>query len=110
MRRIAAILLVCGAASPVLSQNVVIPDDRTTEIETGCQVQGLDPNGDGFLALRAGPGTNYPQIGQLRNGDAAYLASRSARGRWLYVENGAIDGREARFRGWIYDAWCEFYP
>ncbi len=76
--------------------------------DTGCLVQGLDPNGDGFLALRAGPGTNYFQIGSLHNGDAAYL--RKCQGKWCYVENGALNGREARFRGWIYTAWCQFYP
>ena len=91
------------------AQNVVIPPDRTDDIETGCEVRGLDPKGDGFLALRAGPGANHAQIGKLRNGDAAYIAAEP-RGRWLYVENGALNGREAKFRGWIYDAWCMYYP
>ncbi|MFD1343383.1 SH3 domain-containing protein [Litorisediminicola beolgyonensis] len=94
-------------ATPAVAQNIVVPADRAWS-ESGCLVKGLDPNGDGFLALRAGPGTNYAQIGSLHNGDAAYIYG--GRGKWLYVENGSMNGREAKFRGWIYNAWCEFYP
>ncbi|MGQ3486995.1 SH3 domain-containing protein [Roseovarius pacificus] len=91
-----------------VAQSIVIPADRGPT-DTGCLVTGLDPNGDGFLSLRAGPGTDYAQIGSLHNGDAAFVYA-SPKGRWLYVENGAVGGKEAKFRGWIYDAWCEFYP
>ncbi|EAU42707.1 hypothetical protein FP2506_07696 [Fulvimarina pelagi HTCC2506] len=105
-----ACLLATTVGIPFASaQQIVVPSNRTTEVETGCLVRGLDPNGDGFLALRSGPGTGYPQIGSLRNGDAAYIKA-PPKERWLYVENGAINGRETTFRGWIYDAWCEFYP
>ncbi len=106
---VAPILATLMATPGAWAQQVLVPSDRTSGMETGCQVQGLDPNGDGFLALRAGPGSDHAQIGSLRNGDAAYLMA-PPRGNWLYVENGAIDGREARFSGWIYDAWCMFYP
>lgn len=101
-------LMAAFMGQAAMAQDIVVPSNRQV-MDTGCQVQGLDPNGDGFLALRAGPGTEYAQIGSLRNGDAAYLAA-PPRGRWLYVENGALNNREARFRGWIYDAWCMFYP
>ncbi|MAQ84722.1 SH3 domain-containing protein [Psychromarinibacter halotolerans] len=94
-------------ATAVNAQQIYVPPGPYSN-DSGCLVQGLDPNGDGFLALRAGPGTNYAQIGSLHNGDAAYL--RKCEGRWCYVENGAIGGQEARFRGWIYTAWCQFYP
>ncbi|MDW4500364.1 SH3 domain-containing protein [Sulfitobacter sp. D35] len=107
-RQLASLALVALMAAPASAQQILVPSNRAA-METGCLVQGLDPNGDGFLALRAGPGSDHAQIGSLRNGDAAYLAAPPA-GRWLYVENGAIGGREAKFRGWIYDAWCQFYP
>ena len=94
---------------PANAQQVIVPPDRNNNMETGCLVERLDPNGDGFLALRAGPGTNYSQIGSLHNGDAAFLAA-PCRGRWCYVEGGVLDGNTAQFRGWIYDAWCQFYP
>ena len=107
MKRPLVIALALTCAAPLEAQNIVPPQgERITD--TGCLVTGLDPNGDGFLALRTGPGSHYQQIGSLHNGDAAYM--RACLGKWCYVENGAHNGREARFRGWIYTAWCEFYP
>lgn len=102
-----AVLLSVATASAAFSQNIVQPTGPLSN-DTGCLVQGLDPNGDGFLALRAGPSSSYQQIGSLRNGDAAYI--RACQGKWCYVENGSINNVETRFRGWIYTAWCQFYP
>lgn len=108
MRTVLSTCLVLALSGAANAQNVVVPPDRAPQ-DAGCLVKGLDPNGDGFLALRSGPGTEYLQIGSLRNGDAAYIYAPN-NGRWLYVENGSMGGREAKFRGWIYDAWCEIYP
>jgi len=94
-------------ANTAIAQNIVQPTGPLSN-DTGCLVKGLDPNGDGFLALRAGPSTSYQQIGSLRNGDAAYI--RACQGKWCYVEDGSINNVETRFRGWIYNAWCQFYP
>lgn len=101
-------LLLAGAAD---AQGIVPPPPGPVP-DTGCLVVGLNPAGDGFLALRAGPGTGHARIGELHNGDAAYLGApcRTDRAGWCYVENGARNGREARFRGWIHTGWCEFYP
>ena len=33
------------------------------------QVTGLNPNGDNFLAVRAGPGADYEKIDELHTGD-----------------------------------------
>ena len=100
---------VAGAPRAATSGFDIVRPKPGPDPEMGCLVRGLDPNGDGFLALRAGPGTSYRQIGELRNGDAAYLGA-FCEGRWCYVNGGAIDGRETSFEGWIYDKWCEFYP
>lgn len=94
-------------ATAAFSQQIVPPTGPVIT-DTGCLVKGLNPNGDGFLALRTGPGSNYQQIGSLRNGDAAYI--RACNGKWCYVENGAINNVESVFRGWIHTGWCEFYP
>lgn len=40
--------------------------------------------GNGFLAVRAGPGTNYRQIGELYLGDQIAVWSRS--GNWYRVQ------------------------
>lgn len=37
------------------------------------KVQGLDPRGDGFLAVRTGPSTEHEQIDELHNGDVIML-------------------------------------
>jgi hypothetical protein len=36
-------------------------------------VLGLDPRGDGFLAVKAGPALRYKRIDKLYNGEEAYL-------------------------------------
>jgi hypothetical protein len=46
-------------------------------------VVGLDPKGDGFLAVKAGPGLNYQRIDKLHNGDQIYLCTQ--RGDWLGI-------------------------
>ncbi|APE45692.1 hypothetical protein BOO69_19240 (plasmid) [Sulfitobacter alexandrii] len=108
MKKTLTSLAIMGAlASTASAQNIVMPNNYGPT-DSGCLVKGLDPNGDGFLALRTGPGSKYGQIGSLHNGDAAFIYG--GQGRWLFVENGAVNGKKARFRGWIYDAWCEFYP
>lgn len=37
------------------------------------EVQGLDPQGDGFLAVRTGPSTEREQVDELHNGDVVML-------------------------------------
>ena len=41
------------------------------------QIAGLKADGDGFLAVRKGPGTNHDKIDELVNGDKL----------WLFEEN-----------------------
>ncbi len=45
-------------------------------------VEGLNPAGDGFLAVRSGPGTNYPKIGELHNGHEIYMCDEAGSGKW----------------------------
>ncbi len=108
--KIKAILLCtcCLAGVPASAQDIVRPNSAWNP-DMGCLVNGLDPNGDGFLAVRSGPGTNYPQIASLYNNDAAFLGA-DCQGRWCYIEGAVQHGQPTNLRGWIYDAWCEFYP
>lgn len=49
-------------------------------------VRGLDPNGDGFLAVRAGPASNYAKLDELNNGNLVYICDQSGKGgNWLGV-------------------------
>jgi hypothetical protein len=46
-------------------------------------VTGLDPNGDGFLAVKSGPGGRYQRIDKLFNGEQVYLCAEV--GDWLGI-------------------------
>jgi uncharacterized protein YgiM (DUF1202 family) len=75
----------------------IVEDDQAA----GClasTVAGLDPNGDGFLAVRTGPGTNYPKIDEIHNGDVVRTCARS--GQWVGIYYG-----EPRRRGWAHGNW-----
>ncbi len=47
------------------------------------EVRGLNPQGDGFLAVRSGPGTDYPQISALYERNLVVLCARI--GDWVGV-------------------------
>lgn len=75
----------------------ILEDDQAA----GClaaHVTGLDPNGDGFLAVRTGPGTNHRKIDQLYNGDLVRTCARS--GAWYGVYYG-----KPRRVGWVHGKW-----
>jgi cell division septation protein DedD len=47
-----------------------------------------------FLNIRAGPGTDFPQIGRMNSGDVARVVGRNGDRTWLVVEWGQV-------RGWV---------
>ncbi len=79
-------------------------------------ITGLDPNGDGFLSVRSGPGVNYAEIDRLYNGDQVQLCDGDG-GNWsgiVYVPRGERDCSTTDFdftfpyhgtcsSGWIFD-------
>lgn len=74
--------------------------------ERNCTVSGLDPNGDGFLALRSGPDVRYPQIGALYNGERV-LSSSACMGRWCFADKVEANPRAAPRIGWFHVRWCQ---
>lgn len=67
-------------------------------------VMGLNPQGDGFLAVRSGPGTNYSKIGEVYNGDRVGTYER--RGEWIAISHG--DNNQL---GWVHGNWLgNFIP
>lgn len=50
------------------------------------EVRGLNPRGDGFLAVRAGPGGKFPMIDRLYNGNRVYFCDK--RGDWIGIVYG----------------------
>ena len=61
-------------------------------------VTGLDPSGDGFLAIRSGPGSTYQKLDEIRNGDVVRTCARS--GAWVGIYYG-----DPRRRGWAHGDW-----
>lgn len=87
------------------------------------EVRGLNPQGDGFLAVRTGPSTDYEQVDELHNGDMVKLCDY--RNGWHRVVYTADDSRVARCRlssdqlpdpksagpcrsGWVHGNWVRW--
>ena len=84
---LAALFTGAVLASPVLAQEVPVMLNDTGEDACGTGiVEGLDPNGDGFLAVRTGPGTEYSQVNSVFNGD--YVAICDSSGDWFGIVYG----------------------
>ena len=63
-------------------------------------VAGLAQNGDGFLAVRAGPGTQYRKIGEIYNGDI--VSTCDSRKGWVAIVYGP-----SRRKGWVNGKWLK---
>jgi hypothetical protein len=61
---------------------IVIQATDTASCASGV-VTGLDPRGDGFLAVKSGPHLKFSRIDQLFNGQSVYLCE--ARGDWIGI-------------------------
>lgn len=49
------------------------------------QVKGLRANGDGFLAVRNGPGPSFGVVDKVHNGQLLYLCDSADGGKWWGV-------------------------
>lgn len=105
------LIVVAGVAnSGVQAQNLDVPFDTycPPDAQAACfgvaTVMGLNPRGDGFLAVRSGPGTNYTKIGEVYNGDRVGIYGR--RGEWHAISY----GNQNRL-GWVHGNWLgNFIP
>nr|WP_146258322.1 hypothetical protein [Sinorhizobium medicae] len=95
VRKLSAVLTaiaVISAATTSWSQEpgrrpqvpVVIEADPDTDACGGNGVvEGLDPLGDGFLAVRSGPGPKHAEIDRLYNSEEVYFCT--VMGKWFGV-------------------------
>lgn len=101
---LAASSLTLATLSPATAQQLDVPFDTycPPDAQAACfgaaEVMGLNPNGDGFLAVRSGPGSNYRMIGQVHNGDRVGTYLR--RGDWYAISFGPRDQL-----GWAHANW-----
>lgn len=95
------------ATSPAMAQQLDVPFVIEEDGQAaGClwaTVRGLDPNGDGFLAVRSGPGSNYRKLGEIYNGDQVRYCARA--GKWMGIYYGS-----PRRVGWAHSNWLAVSP
>jgi hypothetical protein len=92
------LLFATAASAQQLDRDFEIVEDDQAAGCLAARVQGLDPNGDGFLAVRTGPGTNYRKIDELRNGASVRPCARE--GAWWGIYYG-----DPRRKGWVHGNW-----
>jgi Bacterial SH3 domain len=99
-KRLTMCLLLVGGMAGAQQLDVpfhILEDDQAA----GClsaYVTGLDPNGDGFLAVRTGPGTGHRKIDEIHNGDLVRTCATS--GAWVGIYYG-----KPRRVGWVHGKW-----
>jgi len=76
-------------------------------------VLGLEPNGDGFLSVRSGPGTGFKKLDEIYNGDNVRIFAE----QWPWV--GIVYGMIPNWgsgqcsipsdlsRGWVHTNWLD---
>lgn len=87
-----------GAQQLEVPFDTYCPPDAQAACDGVAEVMGLDPNGDGFLAVRTGPGATYAKIGEVRNGDR--VGTYGKQGRWYAISFGP-----ANTLGWAHGKW-----
>ncbi|EYD71533.1 hypothetical protein Rumeso_04934 [Rubellimicrobium mesophilum DSM 19309] len=101
LRPVAALLVGAGMA-PAQELDVpvmVLEGDGQAAVCATSTVSGLDPNGDNFLAVRSGPGTQYPKIDELHAGDVVQTCD--GQGNWVGVYYPDLNGRS----GWVHGSY-----
>lgn len=83
---VAAMLVACAAAAARRDVPVIVGQDASLDAcGSWAEVSGLNPAGDGFLAVRGGPGADYAMRDRLREGDAFFVCGMSRDGKWMAV-------------------------
>ncbi len=79
--------IVTRAASPAPTE-VPVRVGLEAELDacgSWARVSGLKPGGDGFLAVRGGPGAQYGLRDRLREGDTFFVCGDAAGGKWFSI-------------------------
>lgn len=89
MKKLLLIVAALAALTTVAVANrlavpVIVGGDRDLDACTSSgTVEGLNPRGDGFLAVKAGPGLNFERVDKLYNGMQVYICGE--RGNWFAI-------------------------
>lgn len=98
--------MMADARPVVVGKNVPAGMDACSYAE----VKGLNPYGDGFLAVRAAPSTKSKMLYKIHNGQKVWVCDNNRNGKWLgviYTKKGTdcrLDRRGA-YNGRCYQGW-----
>ena len=124
----AVVALLASALATAAPRDVPVMVGAEAELDacgSWAKVKGLDPKGDGFLAVRGGPGSGYAQRDRLHEGDEFFVCSYSRDNKWLaivYPRKGQDAGdcgvstslpKPVAYHGpcvwgWVHGKWIEF--
>ena len=81
---------------------------KKSKCNTDGSIRGISSRGDGFVAVRKGPGTKYRMVGKIyRNGTRVKICDR--KGKWKGIIYGDCISGSSRSRngsckaGWVYE-------
>ncbi len=85
------VAVIISGTGLAVAQSLDVPVIVTTneDLDTCAvgEVYGLNPDGDNFLAVRAGPGTDHAMIDKIHTGDRVWMFSE--RGKWISIVYGS---------------------
>ncbi|WP_299868660.1 SH3 domain-containing protein [uncultured Hoeflea sp.] len=108
-------------SAPAKAQQLDVPvmEYASDDLDTCAygKVAGLKADGDGFLAVRSGPGSNYKKLDEVHNGEELWLFEE--KGDWVGVMYQAPEiscsptdvDRPVPHKGkkgWVHKNWVEF--
>ncbi|WP_296606472.1 SH3 domain-containing protein [Roseibium sp.] len=115
---LSGILIFASAASFATELKVPIMERASDGLDTCAlgEVTDLKTGGDGFLAVRSGPGTEYEKIDEIFNGDRVWMFEQ--KGHWIGVAYGSdaitcspisIDHPldKPGKKGWVHENWIK---
>lgn len=120
IKLVAVALALSGMSSTLNAQQLSVPVmERAVDDLDSCgygKIVGLKADGDGFLAVRSGPGSRYSKIDEVHNGDDVWLFEQ--KGNWIgivydvsSVSCSPIDAdRPASHKGkkgWVHKNWVQ---
>ena len=124
----AAVALLASTLAAAAPRDVPVVVGESAELDactSWAKVRGLNPKGDGFLAVRGGPAASHALRDRLREGDEFFVCNYSRDNKWLaivYPRKGQQAGdcgvstslpKPVAYRGpcgwgWMHGKWVEF--
>lgn len=118
LRAVSAGMICLLMTSATLAQNLDLPivEHSDGDLDTCllAEVHGLKAGGDGFLAVRSGPGAEFRKLDEIHNGDRVWIFENTS--KWHGVLYG-VDAVECSpigsdrvldkpgKKGWVHENW-----